>query len=89
MSPERANTIKFIDWTLGIMRQEWIDSEGDTEAQRKWFERINAALDRRVDVMKLVAYDHAIGLPPAPASIPSPAAKPKVKSKPKQQPPTI
>lgn len=82
MSPERANVIRFIDWTISVFRQEWVDAEGDRDERRKWFACINSALDKRIEVMKLVAYDNE-----HPAA--KPVSKSKPKSKPIQEPPTI
>lgn len=53
---DREYTIAFIDWTLTIMRMEWTEATEKSD-KMKWFERINQALDRRCDMMKLVAYD--------------------------------
>lgn len=76
MSPDRENTLKFVDWTLAVMRQEWIDAKGDKPLELKWFERINRALEMRIDVMKMIAYDHAIAKP-----VPIPAKEMKAKKK--------
>lgn len=74
---DREYTIKFIDWTLAIMRLEWTAADGNKEEQRKWFDRINQALDRRCDMMKLIAYDDKI-TKPKPVAVPKAKAKPKV-----------
>lgn len=76
MSPDRERTIKFIDWTLTVFRKEWMDAPLD--GKKAAFEKINKALEMRVEVMKLINYDQAI----------QDADKPQAKKpKPKIEPP--
>lgn len=58
MSPDRERILKFTDWVLSIFRQEWVDAT--PEERKAAFEKINRALEMRVDLMKMIAYDYAI-----------------------------
>jgi hypothetical protein len=49
MSPE--NSIKHIDSQLSLLRDSWLESEG--EKRLKWQSLINRALDERLKQMRL------------------------------------
>jgi len=43
--------IEKVDEKLSILRESWMDSK--REKKKSWFEKINAALDERIDLMKI------------------------------------
>ena len=50
-SKDAVKKIENIDEKLSILRESWIDSK--KEKKSAWFEKINAALDERLEHMKI------------------------------------